>query len=268
MNSMLKRHLAPLSDEAWAEIDAEARRGLDHFLSARRLVEVDGPHGWDLASVNTGKLASADSTVDGVEMALRQSLPLVELETTFEMPMEEVDALDRGAPIDLAPVLQAARRAAYAEDRLVYDGLPGTGIVGLVQGSPHEPVSIAEDYSRYLNAVATAVQELRAAGIDGPYGIGLGTDGHRGVIETTERGGYPVLEHLRLILGGPVVWAPAIEDALVVSMRGGDFEIVCGHDFSVGYVEHDSEKLVLALRNSVTFRNLGPDAAIALRLED
>jgi len=37
--------------------------------------------------------------------------------------------------------------------------------------------------------------------------------------ELTEDGGYPVLEHLRLILGGPVVWAPAVDGAIVLSAR-------------------------------------------------
>ncbi len=60
----------------------------------------------------------------------------------------------------------------------------------------------------------------------GPYAIALGPRCYTGVVETTERGGYPVFEHLRMILGGPVVWAPAVDGAVVLSQRGGDFELV------------------------------------------
>ena len=88
------------------------------------------------------------------------------------------------------------------------------------------------------------------------------------MIETTQHGGYPVLEHLRLILEGPVVWAPAVEGAVVVSQRGGDFELVVGQDLSIGYLDHDRETVSLYLEESVTFRAAGPEAAIALSYDD
>jgi uncharacterized linocin/CFP29 family protein len=85
------------------------------------------------------------------------------------------------------------------------------------------------------------------------------------VIETTERGGYPLLEHLRLILGGPALWAPAVDGAVVLSTRGGDFEITVGQDVSVGYLEHDAANVSLYLEETFTFRVLAPEAAVALR---
>ena len=67
--------------------------------------------------------------------------------------------------------------------------------------------------------VAGAIQVLRDAGVGGPYSVSLGSDVYTGVVETTEMGGYPVLEHLRLISGGPVLWAPTVNGALVLSTR-------------------------------------------------
>ena len=46
MNHLL-RELAPITDEAWEQIDAEARRSLKHYLAARRLMDFEGPLGWD-----------------------------------------------------------------------------------------------------------------------------------------------------------------------------------------------------------------------------
>jgi len=34
--------------------------------------------------------------------------------------------------------------------------------------------------------------------------------------------------HLRLILEGPVMWAPAVGETLVISQRGGDFRLTVG----------------------------------------
>jgi uncharacterized linocin/CFP29 family protein len=50
----LLRELAPISDEAWQQIDDEARTRLSAHLSARRLVDLDGPHGWDHSARNSG----------------------------------------------------------------------------------------------------------------------------------------------------------------------------------------------------------------------
>ena len=70
----------------------------------------------------------------------------------------------------------------------------------------------------------------RPSGVAGPYAVALGPRCYTGVVETTEMGGYPVLEHLRLITGGPVLWAPGVDGAVVLSTRGGDFELTLGQD--------------------------------------
>jgi uncharacterized linocin/CFP29 family protein len=167
--------------------------------------------------------------------------------------------------VDLDPVVEAARLAALAEDRATFHGHDAVGIGGIAAGSPHDPVSIADDYSLYPGAVARAVAKLRKAGVGGPYAIALGDRCYTGVIETTEHGGYPVLEHVRLIVGGSVVWAPAVDGAVVVSTRGGDFEIVCGQDFSVGYSGQRDDHLDLYIEESFTLVVHETKAAVPLR---
>ena len=266
----LHRELAPISEAAWEEISAEATRDLRHYLSGRRVVDLSGPHGWDHSCLDLGRVTDpAEGPADGVESRVRLVQPLTELRTPFRVSREEIDAVDRGAPdADWEPVVDAARRAALAEDRLVFNGSPVAGVRGIVEASPHEAVTITTDYSTYPTAVATAVERLKRAGVEGPYALALGPRCYTGVIETTEHGGYPVLEHLRLITGGPVVWAPAVDGAVVVSLRGGDFELVVGQDFSIGYLTHDAESVTLYLEESVTFRPISPEAAIGLTYAD
>jgi uncharacterized linocin/CFP29 family protein len=115
--------------------------------------------------------------------------------------------------------------------------------------------------------VARAVARLRQSGVEGPYGIALGPRCYTGVIETTHHGGYPVFEHVKMILGGPLIWAPAVDGAIVVSMRGGDFELVCGQDLSVGYLSHTADEVQLYIEESLTFVVRDERAAIALRYE-
>jgi uncharacterized linocin/CFP29 family protein len=84
------------------------------------------------------------------------------------------------------------------------------------------------------------------------------------VIETAEHGGFPLLEHLRKIVEGPIVWAPGVSGAVVVSLRGGDFVFDCGQDISIGYASHDEVVVALYLEESFSFHVATPEAAVAL----
>ena len=263
--SLLYRELAPISERAWSEVDGEARRSIHHFIAGRHLFELKGPHGYDCEAVPTGAVTPLDTDLDGTTAAVLKPQPLVELRSPFQVSRRDIEVLDRGGDVSLDEVVEAARRIAGAEDHLVFEGLADAGISGAAAGSPLDPVPLEAAYDAFPRAVAKAVTELRNAGVDGPYGIALGPREHRGVIESTEHGGYPVLNHLHLILDGPVVWAPTIQGAVVVSLRGGDFEIHSGLDFSIRYLAHDRDHVDLELVETVTFRNLGPDAAIRIQ---
>ncbi len=266
MNHLL-RELAPISEAAWAEIDGEARRTLTHFYAARKLVDFVGPLGYDESAVSLGRLERVgDQPADGVTANRRQLLPLLELRRSFTLLRSEVESIDRGAPdADLDPLIDACRAIAMAEDTLAFSGNASADIVGIVTASPHPPIALTDEFDRYPNRVAQAVAILKAAGIGGPYAIALGPRCYEGVIETTERGGYPLLQHLGLILGGPVIWAPAVDGAVVLSQRGGDFTLTIGQDASIAYRDHTSETVTLELQETATFIAPTPAAAIALR---
>ncbi len=87
---------------------------------------------------------------------------------------------------------------------------------------------------------------------------------HARVPKTSEQGGYPLLEHLRAIAGGPLVWAPGVGGAVLVSMRRGNFLFESGEDISAGYAGDNSEAVRLYLEESFRFRVARPEAAVAL----
>ena len=89
--------------------------------------------------------------------------------------------------------------------------------------------------------MAEAVDVLRGAGIGGPYGLALSPGIYTEIVHTAEHGGHLLLDHLRQILGGPLVWAPGVECGIVLSLRGGDFVFESGQDISIGYASHDAD---------------------------
>jgi uncharacterized linocin/CFP29 family protein len=264
MNDLL-RELAPIPAEAWAEIEAEAKRTLKPRLAARQLVDFNGPLGWQACAVGLGHTERLKVAPEkGVEARLRKAQPLVELRIPFELVREELEALARGAKdADLGPVHDAARAAALAEDRAVFHGYREAGIGGIVEAAAQSKCAITEDYTAYLGVVAEAMHKLRSAGIGGPYAIALGPRCFTGLSKTLV-GGFPVIEHVRRLLDGPIVSAPAVDGAVVLSMRGGDFELTVGQDFSIGYLDHTATTVRLYLQESFTFRVLAAEAAVPL----
>lgn len=267
----LFRELAPISATGWDEIDEEARQQLSHFLAARRLVDFVGPLGWEHSAVSLGRAEPRDDApFDRVTAAGRRVVPLIELRARVVLSRAELEARDRGATdIDLDPLDAACRDLALAEDHVIFEGYAEAGMEGIMVTSPHTPVPLDTDFDRYPDHVAKAVSILKQSGVGGPYAIALGPRCYRGLIEATDKGGYPTLEHVKLILGGgPVVWAPAVDGAVVLSQRGGDFELTVGQDISVAYIAHDADTVTLELQESIAFRAPGPEAAVPLRYPD
>ncbi len=264
MNHLL-RGLAPISDAGWKELDEEASERLAPALAARKLVDFSGPHGWDYSATNLGRTqALEDAPCTGVTGRQRRVLPLVEVRADFELSVEELMDFDRGAQdADLAPLDNAAHQIAVAENVAVFHGWAGS-ITGIAEATPHKPMALGPDPDDYPRPVAGAVETLLSNGISGPYALALGGEQYRLVVETAEEGGYPLLDHLRKILEGPIVWAPGVKGAIVVSLRGGDFLFESGQDLSIGYTSHDAEAVRLYLEESFSFRVATDEAAVRL----
>jgi Uncharacterized protein, linocin/CFP29 homolog len=265
MNHLLRRH-APLTDETWALLDAEATARLSVALGARKLVDFAGPFGWEHSAASTGRVGPvASAPVDGVIARPRTVLPLAEVRSDFALSRDELDAATRGAvDVDLSPLDSAALRIAGVENAAVFNGWASLGMTGIVQASPHDPIPVGDDPSRLALRVAAAVATLKHSGVSGPYGLALGYDAWVTVTGGNDAGGAPLLTHLQRILDGPIEWTPGIDSAVVVSLRGGDFVFESGEDLAIGYSSHTAEAVELYLQETFTFRVATPEAAIAL----
>jgi uncharacterized linocin/CFP29 family protein len=262
----LRRELAPIPSAAWDVIDEEARSALKVTLAARKLVDFSGPLGWTHSAVELGRTEPLrEAPGDGVSAARRRLQPLIELRAPFTLARAELDAVARGAKDpDLDALTAAARAIAVAEDRAVFQGFGAGGIVGIVEAAGDAALTITEEYEAYPAQVAKAVAVLKSAGVDGPYAIALGPRCYTGLTQTTMKGGYPAIQHVQRLLDGPIVWAPAVNGAVVLSLRGGDFELTVGRDLSIGYLGYTADSVELYIEESLTFRVLAAEAAVPL----
>ncbi|HEX3779416.1 MAG TPA: family 1 encapsulin nanocompartment shell protein [Pseudonocardiaceae bacterium] len=260
----LHRELAPISDAAWAQIEEEATRTIKRHLAGRRVVDLHGPGGAALSSVGTGHVHTIEAPHDGVQARQREARQLVELRVPFRLDRQAIDDVKRGAQdSDWQPVKDAAGQLAFAEDRAIFEGYPAAAIDGIRGSSTNPPVALPADVRDYPEAIATALSQLRRAGVNGPYAVVLSSFAYTAVSETRDHG-YPVLEHIQRIVNGEIVWAPAINGAFVLTTRGGDFDLHLGQDVSIGYLGHDGDGVQLYLEETLTFIVATGEAVVAL----
>jgi uncharacterized linocin/CFP29 family protein len=260
----LHRELAPISDAAWSQIEEETTRTLKRYLAGRRVVDVPSPGGTALPGVATGHLRSISAPADGIIARQREVKPLVELRVPFELSRQAIDDVERGSDdSDWQAAKGAAKKLAFAEDRAIFNGYREAEIQGIREGTNNPIDTLPADVRDYPDAVARALSQLRLVGVNGPYSVLLGAREYTTLAETRDHG-YPVLEHVKRIVDGNLIWAPAIEGAVVLTTRGGDFELSIGQDVSIGYLSHTDSVVWLYLQETFVFRVLTSEASVAL----
>ncbi|TVR74846.1 MAG: bacteriocin [Spirochaetaceae bacterium] len=262
---ILRRSMAPLSEDAWNEIDEQARRYFRSFLSARRLVDISGPHGWAYPAAPTGRLTvPKGQETAAVRYGIHNVQPLVETRASFTVDIWEMDNITRGLQDpDFSALETAARESAGFEERAVYLGFKKGAISGLSESAGHEPVKLGGSAEDLLQAVSRSITQFAHSGVQGPYTLVL--DRKHWQQLSTYVTGYPLRAHIQSTIGGEIVLSNTVDANLVVSTRGGDFELILGQDFSIGYESHDTTSVHLYFTESFTFRVLDPAAVIVLK---
>ena len=203
-------------------------------------------------------------TAGGVQWGLREVLPLVETRVPFTLSLMELDSVARGAKDpDLDAVCNAGEKAALFEEKAIYDGFKQAAIEGILSSSPHTPLQLTKKAEDYPVVVERAMVAIEKKGIGGPYDLVLGTVPFE-ILMAGDQRGYPIKMRIADLIRGEIRWSPALKGGVVISKRGGDYELTVGQDFSVGYHGHDGEKVHLYITESFVFRVLEPRAALPL----
>ena len=264
---ILKRELAPIPAEAWTEIDEQAVSSLKAMLSARQVVDVTGPMGTDFPGVPEGRLEfPKKQPKGGVSCGIHKVHHLVETRIPFELDINELDSVVRGAKdVNLDNLDEAARKIALFEEQVVYHGLPAANIKGLDLCTEGECLTLNSKPEQLLEAVAEGITVFAGRSIEGPYSFVVGPKLWKVMSATLQ--GYPVKMQAENILNGQVILSPYLtgkfaNEAFMLSQRGGDLELILGQDLAVGYESHTTKKVKLYFTESFTFRILEPAAVI------
>ncbi|MDR0747332.1 MAG: bacteriocin family protein [Helicobacteraceae bacterium] len=262
--SLLKRHLAPFGEEVWSAIEGEAAAVFKRRLTSRKVADFKGGLGLAFAGANSGRVTAVKEKLRGATVGIRETLPVIELKVPFTLKRSETELLLREAgSFDNTAVVDAANALCAAENSLVFDGYKN--IDGIVSAVANAPVKVAGD--DILTGVGEAIYALKNAHVGGKYALLIQPQYYAKLFTLSGSGGYPLTKKLGELLGGGEVIATGAlkEGALVVSLRGGDYEILSGVDISIGYdgalPNGDCE---LFFFETLTFRVNTPEAAVKL----
>lgn len=260
---LLNRSLAPISVKAWKFMDEEAREILKLKLNGRKVVDFIGPRGINYAAVNSGRKTELDKGISGVNYQLRSVLPLVEMRVPFRINKKELEALERGAvDIDLDPLVDAAKKLAEAENNLIFYGHSEAGIRGIAEASKQPELKVPDTSKELLVTITGAVKTLYNKGVGGPYLLLLSPELYSKIYKMSENG-YPVNRKIKEIIGDNIKFVCGIDfKGMLMSTRGGDFELIVGQDISIGYERNTVDDLEFFFIESLTFRLNTPEAAV------
>lgn len=256
---MLYRDLAPISNEAWNEIDSRAGEVLKSYLSARKVISVNGPKGLDYNVITEGRLINIEAAGE-VNYGTYEVLPLTESRIEFDMERWELDNIARGAKdIDFEHLEKAMKEIALFEENVVYNGVKEVSVKGLKEYVKEE-IPFGENPSAILEAISKGLIQLKKAFEQGPYTLVVNEEAFIKILskETT----YPLDKRIKQLIGGDIILSHVIDGAYLLPYNHEDLELTIGRDFSIGYQSHTSETVKFFATESFAFRVLNPDLII------
>ena len=260
--NFLRRELAPISPQGWSEIDSVATKALAANLSGRKFVDVDGPHGLDYASVPLGRLTLPEKqSGTAVHYGVHQVLQLVETRSDFNLPIWELDNIERGAKdLILDAVIKASRAIAAFEEKAIYDGFAAGAIVGLHQAVKGPKIKLSLEIGAIVDAVSEAQAQLQKGGVGASANLVVSLPLWKFLAHSVPGGTLRSI--LESQIGGHVIYAELVKDALLIANRGGDAQLTVGQDFAIGYHDHTADEVRLFITESFTFRVVAPEAVV------
>lgn len=257
--NILKKPLAPIADKAWEEILLQSERVINTFQTGRKFADVSGPKGIEFGAISTGKLrVPSNQSVEGVQIGIREVVPVLEVRKSFELNRWELDNASRDmSDLDLGALEKAAQQVASFEDQCLYYGFDNSIAQGLAN-THNKPVKAKMETRDFLHKLATQVISLQKDAVEGPYALILPDEVWSALVSDSVN--YPLQTLVKEITSGTIITHHVNQDSFLVSERGGDFELHLGQDISIGYENHDKEKVNLFFTESFVYQIHSPEA--------
>jgi uncharacterized linocin/CFP29 family protein len=265
MMDYLNRNLAPFPESVWSQIDDAAVKAARDRLTGRRFLEIEGPFGTGLTTIEVGNDDYCRQPgPDEAGAILGRALPVPMLRRSFRLSIRRIAAhVENGQPLDLAPARDAAEAVADREEEFIYRGQPDFHMPGLltVGGRKHVPGSDWSSPDGALKDVLAAATELDNNGYRGPFALVLSPARYNNLFQLFPGTDVIGLEHLRRLCTAGI-YKTAIEGGVLIDTSVG--VLVQGQDFRAGYIGHDGVHYQFYISESIVLRIDSPEAVCTI----
>jgi uncharacterized linocin/CFP29 family protein len=257
----LNRGQAPFPESIWQAIDTAAAAAARDRLTARRFLDLEGPFGVGLTTIEVGNDDYCRQPgPDEAGAVMGRAIPLPMLRKSFRISIRRIAAhVQNGQPLDLNPAQEAAEAVADREEEMIYSGQPAFGLAGMftVDGRQELAGSDWSEPDRALQDVLAAAIRLDSAGFRGPYALVLAPALYNNLFRLYPGTDVLALEHLRRLCTAGIYKA-AVDGGVLVDPRVGT--LVLGQDLQSGYSNQDGVHCHLYVSESIVLRIDDPKA--------
>lgn len=252
---ILKRSIAPITSDAWEEINDTAKEAIVSRLTARKILKILGPKGLNYNAVGEGRLENlkGDPSKE-VCTGTYKMKHLVEARISFEISKWELDNVERGAKdIEFDSLEEAAKKLALFEEDAIYNGYAEGDIVGLAKAAGHK-MKFGKNGDEIIKNIGEAKYKLFSSYAEGPFDLIVSPEAYQQINAIYD--GAHLYEIIEKIIGGTILRSQVVEGAFMVPHFDDDLEFTVGQDFAVGYEGDTGENVRLFITESFTLRIL------------
>lgn len=264
--SYLARNDTPFDETVWSLLDSVVIEAAKSVLTARRILDIEGPYGLGLKQI---PLEDNQISEGDVVLAASKSLPVSLISTGFKLSARDIASyLKSGLALDLSGVAKAAQAVASAEDIIVFEGNKALGVDGLLSTSGTQSVELTnwETVGNAASDVIKAVTKLDEKGFHGPYIMAVSPALYNILFRLYPQGGPSEMEHISSIIGSLVIKAPSLKSGGIVLASGKQFaSIVIGQDIATGFVGPAGSGYEFKISESIAPRIKVPAAVCILK---
>jgi uncharacterized linocin/CFP29 family protein len=231
------------------------------ILTGRRIIDIDGPYGLGLTSLEVGNDdLCRQPGPEEASAVLSHALSLPMIYRRFSLSRRRIAAFkEMGQPLNLKVVEDAAQAVAMREEEFIYKGQPDFHVYGLLTATGRNTLQ-GGDWSsvdQVLDNVIAAVNTLDSKGYRGPYGLALAPALYNNLFRRYPGSDLLQIEHLKRLCTRGIVKAD-IDGGVLVAKDVGT--IVLGQDLQIAYLSPDAAHENFAVTESLVLKIEAPDA--------
>jgi len=251
----------PFRPDILEKIEAAAVAAARDLLTGRRILEVEGPYGLGLTTVEVGNdELCRQPGPDEASAVMSRAVSMPMIYRRFALSRRRIAAVeDIHQPLNLKMVADAAQAVALREEEFIYRGQPEFNLPGLLTAEGRNTLQGGDwnNVDQVLEDVIAAVNILDDKGYRGPYGLALAPVLYNNLFRRYAGTNLLQIGHLQRLCTRGIVKA-AIEGGVLVAPEVGP--IILGQDLQVSYLGPDAAHYNFTLSESLVLKVEAPDA--------